>query len=197
MRVASSGRAPSPPFLLVANHLSYVDVVLLMSRVEAVFVARADVAGWPVLGRLARAAGTIFVARERARDLPRAAARIERALRGGAGVVLFPEGTSTEGAEVLPFRPSLLSAAVSAGAPVAWAALTYATPRGTPSARRAVCWWGEMRFAGHFLRLLALPRFDARVVFGAGPVAGGDRKEIAARARRAVAATFVPVPIEA
>jgi len=192
-RVEVRGTGPEAPFLLVANHLGYLDVLVLASQLDCVFVARDDVAAWPLVGRLCRAAGTLFVSRERKSDAPRAAARIESVLREGRGVVLFPEGTSSEGAAVLPFKSALLAAAYRAGVPVACAALTYATPRGEAPARVSICWWGDMKFVRHFIDLLRLPRFTARLSFGAERIFDADRKVLAERLWHSVSRQFEPV----
>ncbi|HKX45760.1 MAG TPA: 1-acyl-sn-glycerol-3-phosphate acyltransferase, partial [Planctomycetota bacterium] len=114
-------------------------------------------------------------------------------LARGHTVVLFPEGTSSRGVEVLPFRPSLLEPAAGGGFPVVPAAVSYRTPAGAPPASRAVCWWGDMTFAGHFVRLLGLPGFDARVAFGSEAPREPDRKVLADNLWQAVRAQFEPV----
>jgi 1-acyl-sn-glycerol-3-phosphate acyltransferase len=181
------GATPEPPFVFVCNHLGYLDVAVLASRLDAAFVAKAEVASWPVLGRLCRSMGTIFIDRARRRALPGALDAIGGALELGRGVVLFPEGTSSGGTRVLPFHPSLLAAALRAGLPVAWGALTYRTPRSEPAATDAVCWWGDMPFLPHLWRLLALSRIEATLRLGEEPVAAGDRKELAERLWAAIA----------
>jgi 1-acyl-sn-glycerol-3-phosphate acyltransferase len=182
------GVPPAAPFLLVCNHLGYLDVLVLASRLDAAFVAKAEVASWPMIGLLCRSMGTLFVDRGRKSSLPAALAAIEGELSRGRGVVLFPEGTSSDGARVLPFHPSLLAAALRAGMPVSWAALQYRTPRGAPPAGDAVCWWGEMAFLPHLWNLLALPGIEAKLRLGDEQVAGGDRKELADRLWAAIAA---------
>lgn len=193
VRLEVEGRPPEPPFLLVANHLGYLDVLVLAATVPTVFVAKAEIAGWPVFGALARAGGTVFVDRAARREIPRVAAEMRRVLEEGRGVVLFPEGTSTCGAEVAPFRPSLLAPAAAGSLPVSWAVLGYATPAGSPPAHLAVCWWGDMPLPGHLLGLLALPAIDARVTFGSEAVADPDRKRLADRLHEEVTRRFVPV----
>ncbi len=178
-RVETAGVPPRPPFFLVSNHHGYVDIVVISSRLEAVFVSRDDVSRWPVFGWLSRSVGTLYVDREMKRDLPRVAAAMEKVLEEGIGIVLFPEGTSTGGTEPLPFRPSLLEPAVRLGMPAHFAAISYRTGAGLPSAAEAVCWWGEMAFVPHLLRLLRLPGFEARIVFGDAPIVGTDRKSLA------------------
>jgi 1-acyl-sn-glycerol-3-phosphate acyltransferase len=192
-RVECSGAAPEPPFFLVTNHLSYVDVLVLASRVDGVFIAKSEVAGWPVIGSLCRSVGTLFVERRANRDLRRTIAAIDRTLAAGQGVVLFPEGTSTRGEEVSRFHPSLLEVAARGRYPVSYAGLGYATEPGTAPAHLAVCWWGEMELLSHLWSLLALPGFRATVAFGDGPIQDDDRKLLAARLRRAVDGLFTPV----
>lgn len=191
--VTVEGVAPRPPFLLVANHLGYVDILVLLSHLDCVFVSRADAAGWPLFGALFRVGGTIFLDRDRARQIPRAMREMERALENGHGVVLFPEGTSSAGDEVLPFRPSLLEVASRAGLPVSYASLTYETPPSEPSARQVVCWWGDMTFLPHLARLVALPGFSATVRFGDETFRAADRKVLAEKLWEAVRAGFQPV----
>ena len=193
MRLNVDGAAPRPPFLLVVNHLGYADVVALAARCECVFVAKKEVAGWPVVGSLCGRAGTIFVDRRSRRDIPRALALVEAALDEGAGVVLFAEGTSTRGSGVLPFKSPLLEAAARRGLPVHHASLSYRTPRGEAPAETAVCWWGDMTFPGHFFGLLKLTGFRADLAFGAEAITGRDRKALAGKLRAAVSARFVPV----
>lgn len=193
LRVVVEGAPPPGPFLLAANHLSYLDVVVLGSLLDAVFVAKADVAAWPVIGALCRRARTAFVDRERRRDLVRVLPLLAERLRAGTSVVLFPEGTTTDGSRVLPFKSPLFEAAVRGGRPVCVASLGYATGDGGTDPARAICWWGEMTFASHLFALLRLARCTAHVVFGDAPVAGRDRKELARGARAAVLRTFRPV----
>lgn len=183
-----SGPIPSAPFLLVSNHLSYLDIIVLLSLTDGRFVARHDLGSWPFIGNLVRAGGTILVERERRADAAAAARAMRDALDDGNGVVLFPEGTSTAGHHVLPFRSSLFEPAVQLGQPVHTVALRYATPDGSPSATDTVCWWGDMPFASHVWGVLLLPRIDANVAFGAEPVSGGDRKQLAVSAHDSVVA---------
>lgn len=191
MRVRVEGTPPKRPFLLVANHLSYVDVLVLGSQLGCVFVARGDVGSWPFIGRMCRAGGTIFVRRDSKRDLARVISQMEEALNRDRSVVLFPEGTSSAGDQVLPFRPSLLE--VAAGSrPVWYASLSYETPKSAAPAGTAVCWWGDMTFVDHLIRLFALPGFEARLRFGQEAIQAGDRKELAAKLHQAVSGQFRP-----
>lgn len=181
--------------LLVANHVSYLDVVVLASVLRCGFVAKSQVAHWPVLGFLARALGTVFVEREHKRGLPLVAARMRERLERGGCLVLFPEGTSTNGLELRPFRSPLLAPALALGIPIRHASLRYRTPAGELPAEESVCWWGAMEFLPHFLALLALPRIEAELTLGREPVRARDRKELARRLERAVAADL-GLPLE-
>ncbi|HSO75385.1 MAG TPA: lysophospholipid acyltransferase family protein, partial [Blastocatellia bacterium] len=175
LKVAVQGAPPAPPFLLVSNHLSYVDVLLFASQVKCGFVARGDIARWPVIGLLCRAAGTIFVDREKRKDVSRVNGLIDQALDAGRGVVLFAEGTSTQGDLVLPFKSSLLDQAARASFAVSYAALSYRTSESEPPAHLSVCWWGEMTLVKHLIGLLSLSGIHATVVFGAEPIQATDR----------------------
>lgn len=193
LRIATVGTAPAGPFLLVANHLSYLDVVVLASLIDADFVAKADVAAWPIVGSLSRRVETVFIDRTRKRDLLRVLEVLERRVRTGASVVVFPEGTTSEGREVLPFKSSLFELAVRTGRPTRTASLTYATPDGAPHPSLAVCWWGDMTFGRHVLDVLRLPRIDARVEFAPVALFDQSRKRLAHTAHGAVRRCFRPV----
>jgi 1-acyl-sn-glycerol-3-phosphate acyltransferase len=105
-------------------------------------------------------------------------------------VVFFAEGTTSRGESILPFKPSLLEVAAQSGVPVHYATLAYRTPEGEPPASQAVCWWADAPFTPHALRLLALPRAEARLAFGPGPIVDADRKRLATRLREAMEAIF-------
>ena len=193
MRIETRGLPPAEPALLVANHLGYLDVVLLAACVPSVFVAKREVRGWPLVGAVAALAGTIFVDRLAPRDALRAAGSIETALARGDTVILFAEGTSTRGERVLPLKPALLEPAARAGWAVQYAALSYRTAPGMPPADQAVCWWGEMEFMPHLLGVTRLPDFTASVAFGDDALRGSDRKDLAAGLQAAIVRHFTPV----
>lgn len=187
------GQPPAKPFLLVSNHLSYLDIPVIGSQVGVVFVAKSELASWPVVGFMCRAANTIFVDRNVRRDLPRVMREIDRELALGQGVVLFAEGTSSKGATVLPFRPSLLEPAVRSELPVSYATLSYHTPEGEQPAHLAVCWWGGMDFTPHALNFATLRQVKAQLVFGDEQLHDIDRKRLAERLQAEVLSRFVPV----
>jgi 1-acyl-sn-glycerol-3-phosphate acyltransferase len=181
VHIEPSGLTPSRPFLLVSNHLSYLDVVIIASTLDCVFVAKNDVARWPIIGQMCRSVGTIFVDRENRRDLVRANELIKEGIESGRAVVLFPEGTSSPGSSVLPFRPSLLEQAARSVIPVHYAAIRYRVAEGDPPEEQSVCWWGTMTFFDHFWRMLRLRAIEARIAFGLHAIRATDRKALARR----------------
>jgi 1-acyl-sn-glycerol-3-phosphate acyltransferase len=136
---------------------------------------------------------TIFVNRRNRRSLPRVLDAVARALDEGTGVVLFAEGTSTCGANVAPFKSSLLELATQRRASVHFASLSYRTPPDEAHASESVCWWGDMTFLRHLYELFMLPGFDVSLAFGEQPICDDDRKALARRLWSAVNAQFIPV----
>ena len=194
MEVTVEGSPPPSPFLLVSNHLSYVDIVLIVSRVPCTFVARADLKEWPLFGPMVPAGGTVFLDRGLKRDIPRVIEQLMVPYKAGVGVVIFPEGTSSNGENVPPFRSSLLEPAAQGRFPVYYASIRYETPEGQPSARESVCWWGNMEFLPHLIGLFGLSRFSAHLTFGSEPIINGDRKQLTTDLQEAVKSRFRPVP---
>jgi len=196
VRLAVEGQVPAAPFLLVSNHLSYLDIVVYAALLPARFVAKREVRAWPVVGMLARAVGTIFIDRTIKRDAIRVVDDLAGAIADGDGVVLFAEATSSAGHGVLPFRSALLDWAARTGHPVHFATVTYRTPVGAPPAHLAVCWWGDMTFGRHLVDLSRVGRIEATVRYGSAPIAEADRKRLAGRLHEAVSAQFTPVVTE-
>jgi 1-acyl-sn-glycerol-3-phosphate acyltransferase len=190
VRIECSGQIPRGGCLIVANHLGYLDVLVLGAVCPTSFVAKAEVGRWPGIGLLCRSVGVVFVPREERRQLPEVARMLGRELEHGGCVVVFPEGTSTPGDEVLAFRPSLLEPAVVGSLPIAHASLGYRTTGDDPPARESVCWWGDMEFVPHVNGLMQLRGVGARVRFGDEPIVGTDRKALAQELHDRVAAGF-------
>ena len=187
------GNIPQPPFFAVANHLSYIDILCFAATVDCVFVARSDIASWPVFGMLAKSADTIFIDRAQHQDIPKAISQIEEKLEAGYGIVLFPEGTSSKGEKVLPFRASLLEPASRLNLAVYPAAISYRTPPGEKPAFLSVCWWGEMSFVAHFLEMLELSHCEATITFLPVSANNSDRKALAQELWSRIVSEFVPV----
>ena len=113
------------PLLLVANHISWLDILVLHASRHCRFVSKADVQHWPLIGTLAQGCGTLFVERESRRDAMRVVHHMADALRSGDMLAIFPEGTTSDGIGTLPFHANLFQAAISAHAPVQAIGLTY------------------------------------------------------------------------
>lgn len=172
--VEVEGPPPPPGVLLAANHLSYLDPLVVAAVARCLPISKADVASWPILGETARATGVLFVARGDAASGLEVKREAQALLEGGARVLNFPEGTTTSGEAVLPFKPGLFGTARRAGADVVPVALAYDPPE--------LAWTGDATFVPHFLALAARPRSIARVRFGE-PVPSRAYPDSAALAR--------------
>lgn len=150
--------------LLVANHLSYLDIAALSAASPCFFVSRADVRHWPVFGALARCGGTIFLDRASHASANAVAAQIASRFDLPVPVALFPEATSTDGSAVQRFHSRLMSPAIDAGVPITPIAISYVLT-GIPE--REVCFYGDQTFAGHLWKTLEFPPFAAHLRFAA------------------------------
>lgn len=175
--------APPAHGLVVANHLSYLDVLILSAAMPCFFVAKMEIDGWPFFGKAARTGGTIFLDRSSLASAMTVAEQMTERLKLPIPVLLFPEGTSTDGSQVLPFHSRLIDPATTAGVPITAAAVRYVLEDGTPE--RELCWYGEESFATHLLKVLGVAGFSARVRFGQ-PQVYPDR-------RTATSATYAEV----
>ena len=177
--------------LLVANHLGYLDILVLSAMHPCVFVSKQEVRSWPLFGLMAKLSGTVFVDRARTSAAHTANTEMSQALSQGAVVVLFPEGTSSDGSKVLPFRPALFDAATKAGANVVSAHISYDVADG--SAASDICYWGTMSFFPHLLRLLSRHQIRAQVRFAEKTRKFADRK-LAARVTYETVASLAQMP---
>lgn len=194
LKLEIKGAPPRPPFLLVSNHLSYLDIAALRSAAECIFVAKADIESWLMAGTMIRNVGMIYINRENRRDIPRAGAKIIRALERGEGVAIFAEGTTSNGSRILPFKSSLLEFAAARDLPVYYATVSYQTAPGEIPASESACWWREeSEFVPHILELFKMPGLSGSVTFGDSPVISTNRKELAEQLHQAASAQFVPV----
>lgn len=195
VRIRLEGTPPDAPYLMVSNHLSYLDIVVYSAVIPARFVAKREIRGWPLIGPLSMLLGTIYIDREQKRDALRVLERLGGAMTTGDGAIIFAEATSSDGARVLPFRPALLQWAAQQRHPVYPASVSYRVAGGGPAVEHSVCWWGDTPFAAHFLGLVRLDRIEATLHFGSEPVFDSDRKRLAERLHTAVSATFTPTHI--
>jgi 1-acyl-sn-glycerol-3-phosphate acyltransferase len=193
MRIEVRGDPPQPPFFLVSNHLSYIDIIAYAACLGSLFVAKSEIRSWPFIGWIARTIGTIFIDRTNFQDIPRVIGLINKNLDNGFGIVLFAEGTSTKGDKVLPFNPALLEPAARGNYPVSYASISYRTPPDEKPAHVVVCWWEDITFLSHAGELLKLRRFDAVLTFGSHAIQADDRKTLAKSLWVAVNDRFIPV----
>ncbi|MEH3106062.1 MAG: lysophospholipid acyltransferase family protein [Sphingomonas fennica] len=184
LRIRIVGRPAPGPLLIAANHLSWLDILALGGTTGAAFVAKGEVARWPLVGTLARLGGTLFVEREARAETRRQADALGDALRRPRPAVLFAEGTTGDGTTLLPFRPALFAAAVAAGVPVQPVAIDY----GADAA--GVAWPEQEPFAANAARMLRRRRTRLTLRFLPPVAPGADRKALAAAARGAVAASL-------
>lgn len=187
------GTPPPRGSLIVCNHLSYVDILVLGAALAPVFVSKSEVGSWPLIGKVVRVSGTLLLDRSRIRDIPRVMDAIARVREAGHSVLFFPEGTTTRGDGVAPFRASLLGLAARSRTPVHYAALRYETLPGDLPATDSVCWWGDATLVGHLGKILRLRSFRAELRYGEDTVADEDRHRLAERLHEKVSALFEPV----
>jgi lyso-ornithine lipid O-acyltransferase len=174
LSVSLAIEGPSPgPGLIVSNHLSYLDILLHAAAGPRIFVAKSEVRSWPIFGWLARCGGTIFIARGSRSGATEAAIGVEYALRSGITVVLFPEGTSTDGTTLLPFHSFLFEPAVEAESLITAAALSY---EAEDTEERDLCYYGDLKFASNLLEILRHKSIRGRLRFDSRPRAYNNRR---------------------
>lgn len=200
LRIAVRGApASGRPLLLVSNHQSWADMVALGAVVECAFIAKSEVRAWPLVGWLARLQRTVFVERARRTGTDRQADEIARRLEEGDAMVLFAEGTTSDGNGVLPFKTALFGALQTAigrsgedSVLVQPVAIAWTKAHGLPlgrAGRPLAAWSGDEELAPHLMAFLREGAFDVEIVFAEPlPVrAGSDRKAVAGRCRDLVA----------
>ena len=187
VQVSVEGELPTHG-LLVSNHLSYLDILSYSAAVPCVFVSKAEVEQWPIFGRYTRWSGSVFVQRHDRGDAARANTTVGEILTEGVPVVLFPEGKTTDGHQVLRFHSTMLQPAIDAGAAVTPCAISYQLEDGDVGSEAA--WWGDMKVIPHFLNLLSKKSVRACIVFGE-PITGiRDRKELGRLLHKSVAEMY-------
>jgi 1-acyl-sn-glycerol-3-phosphate acyltransferase len=157
------GQPPSQG-LVVSNHLSYLDIVIISSVMPCFFVSKSEIQRWPYFGEAARSGGTIFIDRKSRASTADVVAQIGQRLTLPIPVLLFPEGTSSDGAQVLRFHSSLFEPAVAAGACITTAAVRYGLEAGRQE--RDLCWFDDTAFLAHLWKTLGAAGFSAEVTFG-------------------------------
>ena len=178
---------------LIANHQSYLDIIVFAALSPCVFCSKAELEKMPVIGWMTTMSGTVYVERGRGGSALKAKGGMKAAAEAGLPVVFFPEGTTTNGRCVLPFHSGLLAMAMEVKEPVTAAYVRYSlNEENGPgvTVEDDVCWWGERSMWGHVFRLLGLKGIKATVRFGDGPIRFTSdelhRKRAAVEARKAV-----------
>ncbi len=176
------------PALMVANHISWLDILVIHAARFCRFVSKSDIRAWPLIGTLASGAGTLYIERASRRDALRMVRDMAEAMQDGDVVAVFPEGTTSDGRTLLPFHANLIQAAIEADAPVQPMSLQFVDARsGAPTF--APCYIGDDTLLGSVWRTLCAEPITARVHFGAPQAAmGRDRRQWAADLRQAVIA---------
>ena len=157
MRLSVRGTPPKEPCLLVANHMSYFDPLIVASHVPCTVVAKSEIGSWPCVGDVARRLGILMLQRGCGMSGARVLREAMRALERGVSVLVFPEGTTTTGDRVLPFRRGAFGAAALAGVPIVPVALKYACA--------STAWVGDDMFLPHYMRTIAKPYTRVSVDF--------------------------------
>jgi len=159
VKVNAQGSLPDPGVLLVANHRSYIDIAAIASTIACSFLSKSEVARWPLIGYGARKyANLVFVERENPLSRRRSRLSVAKILTQGTTVVVFPEGTTSAGPGLLPFKPGIFRMAAAQGFRVVPAAIDYADPK--------AAWIGRDSFVSHFLRTFSCQSLQATVTFG-------------------------------
>lgn len=184
VKVRSRGFLPeNKTYLIVANHVSWTDIIALASVAPMSFLAKSEVATWPLLGTLARLQGTVFIKRGDRQQLSLINAELARLLQDGTSLAVFPEGTSTHGVLRPRFNSSHFEAAQLADATIMPVAIFYADEAGQAD----VGWYGDMTFLPHLWRLLKKNHVECHLHFDeAIPVQGRDRKSLALESQERV-----------
>jgi 1-acyl-sn-glycerol-3-phosphate acyltransferase len=183
------GIPPGRHAVLAANHVSWLDVIVINSLFPSCFVAKQEVSRWPFIGWLCKRCGTVFLSRGLRRDAHRANREIQHLLSGGVRIAIFPEGTSSEGYQVLPFHAALFQPAIEAGAQVVPLALRYFDPAG--AINPALAYSGDLSFVASLWKVLCTPASVACCVASAPlPSAGKERRQLAQQAREHIASVL-------
>ena len=182
--------APEQGSFWVSNHWSYLDISILGSIQPLLFISKSDVKTWPIFGWLAIMAGSIFLNRNENRDLSRVIKPLKQKLINHMSIVCFPEGTSTDGKDVLPFKPSLFLAPIEAERPVQPVLIEYVDKNGFDIAenqRNTIAWYGSAVFVTHLWKLLSLKKGYAKVIFANSIKIEKNSKENLSAARKKIA----------
>jgi lyso-ornithine lipid O-acyltransferase len=193
IKVNIIGHPPEPPFFLVCNHLSYLDIIPVFLYTKSTFVAKKEVRNWPYIGFIMEMVGIIFVDRTKKKDVIRVNEELKFACNEHQGITVFPEGTTSGGENVLQFKPSLLEIAATENLKVSYASIQYHTHSKDELAVNSVCFFGARdSFLGHLLKLAKNRTINCTIHFGDEKIQANNRKTLAKLLQKNVERIFVP-----
>lgn len=193
MKVRIEGTAPEAPFIVVSNHVSYLDVVPLYGVLDCTFIAKKEIRSWPLIGFMAKNLGVIFINRAVRSDVDRVNRAQMENLNDHQGILIFPEGTTSDGSQILRLRSPLLQTAIDIGLPVHVVTLYYETADSDVPATDSVCWHGDISLGKHALRMAKTTHIECVVTINKEPVAGTDRKILAEKLQEQMHRQFKPM----
>lgn len=193
MDIETEGVPPEPPFFLVTNHLSYLDIVVLSATTKTTYVSKGEIKHWPLIGIMARTLGIIFINRTRKKDVKRVNKIISEQINERQGITVFPESMTSPGEKILPFRPSLLQHPAAEGLEVSYAAIQYQTSEKDVPAYQSVSWWGDAELYKHLILMGQNRKIKAKIKFGEKKLIDPDRKTLAMKLHQQITELFEPM----
>ncbi len=193
MKIVVKGNPPNPPFFLVANHLSYIDIFVLFANSRGTFIAKSDIKEWPIAGFVLGTSGLIFVDRDRKTDVSRVNKEISEHLTEAQGIFLFPESTTSGGEGLLPFKSSLFQFPAQEAIEVTSAAISYTCNDESVDVSTEICWWTDISFPNHFWNVLKIKEFEVTITFSDKKLVHSNRKFLATETQAIVEEIFEPI----
>lgn len=192
--------APDQSFLLVGNHLGMLDILVLAAHHPSLFITSVDMRETPGLGFLTEMGGCLYVERRNRQNIMTEIGEIRSALQQQFSVVLYPEGTSTNGEKVLPFKKSLLTSAAGTGIPILPVVINYRKVNGEPMAhkwRDHVFWYGDQTFVPALMRIFSVHSVEVELEFceEVDVHSEDERRHVASHLHQVISSKFTPIPM--
>ncbi|TXC78805.1 lysophospholipid acyltransferase family protein [Luteibaculum oceani] len=172
IKVLTEGKVPKSPGVIMANHRSYVDILLISSKIPAVFVAKASVKNWPIIGWGGNGLSTVWVNRSSKESRAETRAQLKKRLAEGKSVIIFPEGTTIRGPETLPFKPGMFHTVAKAKLPIYGLAIEYENPK--------IAWVDDDLFLPHFFEIFSQKSIPVKIKFS-DPMVNQDGEQLRAQ----------------
>ncbi len=194
VEVILKGKFPEKPSLIISNHLGYLDILSFFTVLKCHFLAKLDISGWPLFGKIVTLSGTLYIDRNKKMDLIRVIPTIIKTIKDGGNVFIFPEGTSYDGRELGNFFPALFESSVRSQTPVVVASISYYVDRSeNKSVNDFVCWHGdELSFANHLLKLFSYKKVIAYIQVAEEQVLDTNSKVLSTMVREHMLKIFKP-----